>query len=165
VVVDTEIIMESCGTAHYWGRRAQARGLRVRLLPVQYVRSYVRRNKTDRTDSEALLEAARCAEIHPVPVKTVEQQTVQALPRVRTQWQTARVARINTLRGLLREHGHSIPVGARTVLRRVTAILEDPATALPEVLRHTLALVVPAEYSVPVLTAAVAGQRLLPSLG
>jgi hypothetical protein len=66
---------------------------------------------------------------------------------------------------LLREHGHSIPVGARTVLRRVTAILEDPATALPEVLRHTLALVVPAEYSVPVLTAAVAGQRLLPSLG
>src|SRR4029450_13094152 len=73
VVVDTEIIMESCGTAHYWGRRAQARGVRVRLLPVQYVRSYVRRNKTDRTDSEALLEAARCAEIHPVPVKTVEQ--------------------------------------------------------------------------------------------
>jgi transposase len=142
LVVDTEIIMESCGTAHYWGRLAQARGLRVRLLPVQYVRPYVRRNKTDRTDSEALLEAARCAEIHPVPVKTVEQQTVQALHRVRTQWQTARVARINTVRGLLREHGHSIPVGARTVLRRVTAILEDPATVLPEVLRLTLALVV-----------------------
>ena len=57
MVVDTEIIMESCGTAHYWGRRAQARGLRVRLLPVQYGRPYVRRNKTDRTDSEALLEA------------------------------------------------------------------------------------------------------------
>jgi transposase len=75
-------------------------------------------------------------------VKTVEQQTVQALHRVRTQWQTARVARINTLRGLLREHGYSSPVGARTGLRRVTAILEDPATELPDVLRHTLALVV-----------------------
>ena len=142
VAVDTEIIMESCGSAHYWGRRAQARGLRVRLLPVQYVRPYVRRNKTDRTDSEALLEAARCAEIHPVPVKTVEQQTVQALHRVRTQWQKARVARINTLRGLLREHGHSIPVGARTVLRRVAAILEDAEAELPEVLRDVLALVV-----------------------
>src|SRR4029453_4971017 len=112
--VEPEIIMESCGTAHYWGRRAQARGLRVRLLPVQYVRPYVRRNKTDRTDSEAVLEAARCAEIHPVPVKTVEQQTVQAVHRIRTQWQTARVARINTLRGLLREPGNSVPGGGRT---------------------------------------------------
>jgi transposase len=78
IAVSTEVIMESCGTAHYWGRRAQARGLRVRLLPVQYVRPYVRRNKTDRMDTEALLEAARCGEIRPVPVKTVEQQTLQA---------------------------------------------------------------------------------------
>lgn len=71
----------------------QSRGLRVRLLPVQYVRPYVRRNKTDRADTDALLEAARCGEIRPVPVKTVEQQTLQAIHRVRTQWQTARVAR------------------------------------------------------------------------
>lgn len=69
--------MEACGTAHYWGRRGQARGLAVRLLPPQYVRPYVRRNKTDRTDTEALLEAARCSGIQPVPVKTVEQQTIQ----------------------------------------------------------------------------------------
>ncbi len=142
VGVGTDVVMEACGTAHYWGRRAQARGLRVRILPVQYVRPYVRRNKTDRADSEALLEAARCGEIRPVPVKTVEQQTIQAVHRVRTQWQTARVARINTVRGLLREHGYAIPVGARTVLRRVMAILEDAEAALPDVLRHTLALVV-----------------------
>ena len=49
----TEVIMEACGTAHYWGRRCQARPLLVRLLPVQYVRPSVRRNKTDRTDTEA----------------------------------------------------------------------------------------------------------------
>ena len=134
--------MESCGTSHYWGRRMQARGLRVQLLPVQYVRPYVRRNKTDRADTDALLEAARCGEIRPVPVKTVEQQTLQAIHRVRTQWQTARVARINAMRGLLAEHGHAIPVGARTVLRRVTAILTDPDAAVPEVLRQTIALVV-----------------------
>lgn len=68
VAVGTQVIMECCGTAHYWGRRAKARGLRVRLLPVQYVRPYVRRNKTDRADSEAFLEATRCGEIRPVPV-------------------------------------------------------------------------------------------------
>ena len=134
--------MESCGTAHYRGRRAQARGLRVRLLPVSYVRPYVRRNQTDRTDSEALLEAARCGEIHPVPVTDRRAANRAGLTPHSDQWQTARVAQINTLRGLLREHGHSIPVGARTVLRRVTAILEDAATELPDVLRHTLALVV-----------------------
>ena len=115
----TEVIMEACGTAHYWGRRCQARDLRVRLLPVQYVRPYVRRNKTDRTDTEAMLEAARCGGIRPVPVKTVEQQTLQALHRVRTQWQAARTARINVVRGLLREQGLPVPVGARTVLARV----------------------------------------------
>src|SRR4026209_2091450 len=48
----TAVVMEACGTAHYWGRRCQARGLTVRLIPVQYVRPYVRRNKTDRTDTE-----------------------------------------------------------------------------------------------------------------
>ncbi len=68
--VGTEVVMEGCGTAHYWGRRAQARGAVVRLLPVQYVRPYVRRNKTDRTDAEALLEANRCGGIAPVPVKS-----------------------------------------------------------------------------------------------
>jgi transposase len=142
LAVDTDVIMESCGTSHYWGRWLQARGLRVRLLPVQYVRPYVRRNKTDRADTDALLEAARCGEIRPVPVKTVEQQTLQAIHRVRTQWQTARVARINAIRGLLAEQGHAIPVGARTVLRRVTTILSDPDVAVPEVLRHTIMLVV-----------------------
>ena len=122
---DTEVIMESCGTAHYWGRRDAGPGLGCGCCRCSTCGPYVRRNKTDRADTDALLEAARCGEIRPVPVKTVEQQTLQALHRVRTQWQTARVARINAMRGLLREHGHAIPVGARTVLRRVTAILED----------------------------------------
>ena len=97
--------MEACGTAHYWGRRCQARGHRVRLLPVQYVQPYVRRNKTDRTDTDALLEAARCEGIQPVPVKTREQQALQALHRVRTQWQDDSDGALNDVRGLLREHG------------------------------------------------------------
>lgn len=136
----TEVVMEGCGTAHYWGRRCQARDLHVRLLPVQYVRPYVRRNKTDRTDTEALLEANRCGGIQPVPVKTVEQQTLQVLHRVRTQWQAARTARINVMRGILREHGLPIGVGARTALTRIPALLEDAAVALPDLVRHTVAL-------------------------
>jgi transposase len=134
----TEVVMEACATAHYWGRRCQARGLTVRLLPVQYVRPYVRRNKTDRTDTEAMLEADRCAGVQPVPVKTVDQQALQALHRVRTQWQTTRTARINVMRGLLREQGYPVPTGARTVLVRVSAILDDPTRALPLVLKQTV---------------------------
>jgi transposase len=131
----TTVVMEACGTAHYWGRRCQARGATVRLLPVQYVRPYVRRNKTDRTDTEGMLEAHRCAGIQPVPVKSVEQQALQALHRVRTQWQATRTNRINVLRGLLREQGYPVPVGARTVLTRVMGLLDDPARALPASLR------------------------------
>jgi transposase len=132
---ETTVVMEACGTAHYWGRRCQARGVAVRLLPVQYVRPYVRRNKTDRTDTEGMLEANRCAGIRPVPVKSREQQALQALHRVRTQWQATRTNRINVLRGLLREQGYPVPVGARTVLTRVMGLLEDPARALPASLR------------------------------
>jgi transposase len=141
VPTGTTVLMESCGTAHYWGRRCQSRGVAVRLLPAQYVRPYVRRNKTDRTDTEALLEAHRCGGIQAVPVKTVDQQTLQALHRVRTQWQSARTARINVLRGLLREQGVSVPAGARTLVARVAGVLADSAASIPDLLRHTLGLV------------------------
>jgi transposase len=99
----------------------------------------VRRNKTDRTDTEAMLEADRCGSLHPVPVKTVDQQALQGLHRVRTQWQATRTGRINVIRGLLREHGCPVPAGARTVLARVIAIVDDPTRALPAVLRQTVA--------------------------
>ena len=58
--------MEACGSAHHWARQLIARGIAVRLLPVAYVRAYVRRNKTDAADAAALLEAARCGDMHPV---------------------------------------------------------------------------------------------------
>ena len=131
----TTVLMESCGTAHYWGRRCQARGAEVRLLPAQYG------SKTDRTDTEALIEADRCGGIQPVPVKTVEQQTLQALHRVRTQWQAARTARINVLRGLLREQGLAVPAGARLLVTRGAGLLADGAVPVPDLLRHTLGLV------------------------
>jgi len=134
----TEVVMEACGTAHYWGRRCYALGLAPQLLPTQYVRPYVRRNKSDRADAEALLEARRCRGIAAVPVKTMEQQALQSAHRVRIQWQRARIARINMIRGLLREYGISLRLGAVTIRRMVPALLDDERQALPDLVRRLL---------------------------
>lgn len=135
----TDVVMEACGTAHFWGRHCQQRGLRVRLLPGQYVRAYVRRNKTDRTDAEALLEANRCGALHPVAIKTLEQQAWQTLHRVRQQWQATRTARINAMRAMLREHGLPTSVGARRGLRQIATLVEE-TSALPPTVRELVRL-------------------------
>ena len=113
------VLLEACGSAHHWGRELERLGHTVSLLPPHDVHRYVRRSKTDRADAKALLEAARNEEIHPVPIKTVSQQAVASLHRIRSTWQGTRTARLNILRGLLREFGVTIPVGARHVVGRV----------------------------------------------
>jgi transposase len=135
----THVVMEACGTAHYWGRIAQQHGHRVTLVPPAYVRPYVRRDKTDGTDAEAILETVRSGQVPTVPVKRVEQQALVALHRVREQWKTTRTARINALRGILREHGVLLPPGARAAIRAIPTVLEDAATRLPGYLRRVLA--------------------------
>lgn len=137
----THVVMEACGMAHYWGRLAQAQGHRVTLVPPAYVRPYVRRNKTDRADAAAILEAVRSGEVPSVPVKRVEQQALVAVHRVREQWMTTRTARINAVRGLLREQGILLPAGARAAVQAVPTILDDAETALPLHLRTVLASV------------------------
>ena len=99
------VVMEACGSAHHWARWLQALDIEVILLPPKYVRAYVKRNKTDAADACALLEAARCADIAPVKVKSVEQQGLQALHRTRALWMATRTSRINALRGFCREFG------------------------------------------------------------
>jgi transposase len=129
-------VMEACGSAHYWARRIAACGHEVRLLPAQYVRAYVRRNKTDRADAAALLEALRCPDIRAVPVKTLEQQQVLALHRLRTQWMSTRHRYINALRGILREFGVPIALGVTAAKAQIAHTLTDsrdevPAAAVP----------------------------------
>jgi transposase len=131
--------MEACGSAHYWARRIERLGHQVRLLPPNQVRPYVRRNKTDRTDTDALLEASRNEDIRPVPVKTVPQQILASLHRLRSGWIAERTARINALRGLLREFGLFIPVGAKEVVPAVWLLVEDADSGLPDALRHLFA--------------------------
>jgi len=121
----TTVVLEACGTAHHWGRFATRHGHTVRILPAQYVKPYRQRDKTDRNDAAALIEANRRDGIKPVPIRTVEQQQVLQVHALREQWKKTRVQRINALRGCLREIGFFIPLGARSVEPRVLAILSE----------------------------------------
>ena len=134
------VVMEACGSAHHWARWLNSLGIEVRLLPAQYVRAYVRRNKTDATDAAALLEACRCADLRPVRVKSVEQQALQGLHRIRSLWMGTRTSRINALRGFCREFGLTIPQGARTGLEVLGRVLADPSTAVPGLIRDSAKL-------------------------
>lgn len=130
---DVTVVMESCATAHYWGRKFQDLGLRVRLLPAQHVGAYRRRNKTDAADAEALLEAHRNDRIKSVPVKNETQQLVLTVHGLREGWKAARVARINALRGHLREFGQVMPLGADKAMAQAAACIEAFATHLQQI--------------------------------
>jgi transposase len=132
------VLLEACGSAHYWARPLQPFGHAVRLLAPHDVRPYVRRNKTDRTDAKGLLEANRNDEIHPVPVKSIAHQAIASLHCLRSTWLATRTARLHTIRGRLREFGIFIPVGAPHVVPRVRALLAEPTT-VPTLLHTTLA--------------------------
>ncbi|MBS0377143.1 MAG: IS110 family transposase [Proteobacteria bacterium] len=134
--VDT-VVMEACGTAHHWGRWFARQGIRVQLLPAHYVRAYVRRDKTDRADATALLEASRATDITPVTVKSVEQQALQGLHRIRAAWGSTQIARTNQLRGLCREFGIAAPVGNRGIEQLARAVASGDSE-VPEVLRGML---------------------------
>jgi transposase len=136
------VVMEACGSAHHWARWLNGLGIEVRLLPPPYVRAYVKRNKTDAADACALLEAARCADIVPVRVKSVEQQALQGLHRTRSLWMATRTSRINALRGFCREFGIAIAQGARLGVEQIGRVLADPHSAVPELIRQTMKLLV-----------------------
>ena len=128
------VLFEACGTAHHWARTCSILGHQVELLPAQHVRPYRRGNKNDRRDADALLEAGRCDDIASVPIKSEAQQAVIQLHRLREQWKTTRTARINSLRGALREFGIDLPVGAVNAIKHAPRYLE----ALPGHLRVAL---------------------------
>lgn len=126
------VVMEACSSSHFWARYLIARGFHVTLLPPHHVTPYRRgRNKTDRADCEAILEADRCAGIHPVAIKTPDQQALCALHRVRAQWLQTRTARINAMRALLREFGIVTAGGAKRFMNGLHALLTDKQDRLP----------------------------------
>src|SRR5688572_12635963 len=134
------VIMEACSSAHYWARYLVGRGFEVVLLPPHYVKPYRRRNKTDRADCDALLEAHRCERIKPVAVKSEDQQALVALHRVRSQWMQSRTARINGMRGLLAEFGVHAPVGSKRFLNDLHLLIARKQELLPARVRRTVAV-------------------------
>lgn len=129
--------MEACGSSHHWARKLQALGHEVRLIPPQYVKPYVKTNKTDAADAEAICEAVGKPNMHFVPIKTLDQQSILAVHRVRTGFLKARVAIGNQIRGLLAEFGIVLPVGALKASKVREAMIDQ---GLPDSFEHLIEL-------------------------
>ncbi|MCW8177617.1 IS110 family RNA-guided transposase [Verminephrobacter aporrectodeae] len=123
--------IEACASAHHWARKLQALGHTVRLMAPQFVKPYVKSNKNDAADAEAICEAVSRPSMRFVPVKNVEQQAVLSLHRVRQGFVKARTAQGNQIRGLLGEYGLVVPQGIAYIAQRVPALIEDAQNELP----------------------------------
>jgi len=137
-LVACRIGMEACGSAHYWARKLEKLGHSVKLMAPQFVKPYVKTNKNDAADAEAICEAVSRPNMRFVPIKNGEQQAVLALHRARQGFVTARTAQANQIRGLLSEYGIVIPQGLSHVSKRLPEILEDGENDLPGVFRQLL---------------------------
>ena len=122
--------MEACGGAHYWARRFQEHGHEVKLMAPQFVTPYRKANKNDMRDAEAIAEAVTRSTMRFVPIKSVDQQDLQALHRVRERLMKARTALLNETRGLLHAYGIIVPQGASTFRKHVLEKLANEATKL-----------------------------------
>lgn len=128
--------MEACGSAHHWARKLQSLGHTAKLMAPQFVKPYVKTNKNDAADAEAICEAVARPNMRFVPIKNVEQQAVLSLHRVRQGFVKARTAQANQIRGLLAEFGLIIPKGIAHIAQRVPALIEEDVNELPGAFRE-----------------------------
>ena len=122
----TEVALEACGGAHHWGRRLSAMGHRVKLIPPQYVKPFVKRNKNDRHDAEAIGEAASRPSMPTVPVKTVDDQAATMIVKHRELLVGQRTAAINALRGHAAEFGVIAAKGTANIEALLVVLAADP---------------------------------------
>ena len=132
------VAFESCATAHYWARTAVRHGHEARIIPAKAVAPFRQGHKTDSNDALAVAEAACRPNIKEAPMKTIEQQGLQAIHRSRELLIQECTALSNHLRGLLMEFGVFIPQGFASLLKAVPEILEDGENELPDLYRPTL---------------------------
>ena len=130
--------MESCGGAHHWARRLQGLGFKVKLIPPQFVKPYVKSNKNDANDAEAICEALGRPSMRFVAVKTVEQQDIQAVHRIRAELVKQRTAKANQIRGLVAEYGLVAPKEIGHLRRALPIWLEDAENGLSDRFRRLL---------------------------
>ena len=130
------IFMESCYSANYWGRLFESHGFKVNLIPAQHVKPFVKGNKNDKHDALAIAEASMRPNIHFVPIKTVEQQDIQCLHRVRQRIISHRTGLINQIRGLLSDYGIIFSKGRHKILQSLPLLIEDMSNNLLEELKN-----------------------------
>jgi len=135
----TTIAMEACYSSHYWGRLFESYGHKVLLIPAQHVKPFTRGNKTDANDAVAIIEASQRPDLRFVPVKTVYQQDIQNLHRIRERLVGNRTALTNQTRGLLAEYGIVFAVGKKAFLLGIERALND--ASLSELFKAELRLV------------------------
>ena len=131
--------MEACSGAHHWARCLQAKGYVVKLIAPQFVKPYVKSNKNDANDAEAICEAMARPSMRFVAVKTVEQQDIQAVHRIRAGLITQRTATANQIRGLMSEYGLVAPKELRHLRVAIPTWLEDAENGLTDRFRRLLA--------------------------
>lgn len=131
--------MEACGSAHFWARKLLELGHTVKLMAPQFVKPYVKTNKNDARDAEAICEAVARPNMRFVPIKNLEQQGLLGLHRARQGFVKARTAQSNQLRGLLAELGIVMPQGIRYLEQKMPDILEDGENGLPGISRECFA--------------------------
>lgn len=130
--------MEACGSAHYWANKLQGLGHTVKLMAPQFVKPYVKTNKNDAADAEAICEAVTRPTMRFVPIKNAEQLAILALHRARQGFVKARTAQANQIRGLLAEYGLILPQGITHIGKHVPELLEDSENGLPGAFRQLL---------------------------
>src|SRR5215216_468792 len=136
-----EVAMEACASAHHWARAIGELGHEVRLIPPAYVKPFVKRQKNDIADAEAICEAAQRPGMRFVPVKDEAQQANTVVFRARDLLVRQRTQCINALRGHLAEYGHVVPQGPAHV-DSLVALVEDPKSLVPESARGTLQVLI-----------------------
>lgn len=134
------VAFEACATAHHWARAAQRHGHEVKIIPAKAVTPYRQGHKTDENDALAVAEAASRPSVKEAPLKTIEQQGLQAIQRSREMLVHSRTGLSNHIRGLLLEFGVVIPQGFAALHRQIPEILEDGDNELPDLYRPTLHL-------------------------
>jgi len=134
----TTVAMEACYSSHFWGRLFESYGHQIKLLPAQHVKPFVRGNKNDHNDALAIAEAAKRPGIKVVPIKTIAQQDIQTLHRLRERYVSQRTRLSNQTRGLLSEYGVVFPQGFKALKQALAMLLDPKDTQLSVIIKEQI---------------------------